>query len=93
MEHAFSNPRRVMSIAHLPGIEPGRCVHLLLAAARCQPPDCLEREETRQSQVGGSQTIRGDVGVIAATNRDLAGSIAAGAFRNDLFYRLNDFPI
>jgi PAS domain S-box-containing protein len=44
-------------------------------------------------RVGGTQTIQTDVRVIAATNRDLEAAIAAGAFRSDLFYRLNVFPI
>src|SRR4030095_10891236 len=44
-------------------------------------------------RVGGSQTIRADVRVITATNRDLKSAIAAGAFRQDLYYRLNVFPI
>ncbi|MDZ7344804.1 MAG: sigma 54-interacting transcriptional regulator, partial [candidate division KSB1 bacterium] len=44
-------------------------------------------------RLGGAQTIKVDVRVIAATNRDLKATIARGAFRLDLFYRLNIFPI
>ena len=43
--------------------------------------------------MGGSQPIRVNLRVLAATNRDLQKAIAAGAFRQDLFYRLNVFPI
>jgi PAS domain S-box-containing protein len=50
-------------------------------------------QEREFERVGGSQAIRTDVRVIAATNRDLESAIAAGAFRKDLFYRLNVFPI
>ena len=49
-----------------------------------------EREFVR---VGGSQTITCNVRIIAATNRDLKQEIEAGRFREDLFYRLNVFPI
>ncbi|UCC71853.1 MAG: sigma 54-interacting transcriptional regulator [Gemmatimonadota bacterium] len=44
-------------------------------------------------RVGGSQTRKVDVRVIAATNRDLPEAIDKGNFRSDLFYRLNVFPI
>ncbi len=40
-------------------------------------------------RVGGTQTLKVDVRIIAAANRDLEGEVAGGRFRNDLFYRLN----
>src|SRR6202163_1121180 len=50
-------------------------------------------QEHEFERVGGIGSIRTDVRVIAATNRDLEAAIAAGVFRSDLFYRLNVFPI
>ncbi len=50
-------------------------------------------QEREFERVGGSATIRADVRVIAATNRDLEALIAEGVFRQDLYYRLNVFPI
>ncbi|MCX9458714.1 sigma 54-interacting transcriptional regulator, partial [Vibrio cholerae] len=47
---------------------------------------CFER-------VGSNKTIRADVRVIAATHRNLEEMIANGEFRQDLYYRLNVFPI
>ncbi len=50
-------------------------------------------QEHEFSRVGGTGSIRTNVRVIAATNRDLQAAIAASTFRSDLFYRLNVFPI
>jgi PAS domain S-box-containing protein len=50
-------------------------------------------QEGQFERVGGVKTVRVDVRVIAATNRDLAKGVADGRFRADLFYRLNVFPI
>jgi formate hydrogenlyase transcriptional activator len=50
-------------------------------------------QEREFERVGGGQPISVDVRVLAATNRDLNSAIAAGTFRQDLFYRLNVFPI
>jgi len=50
-------------------------------------------QEREFERVGGTQTIRSDVRVIAATNRDLKAAMMNGTFRSDLFYRLQVFPI
>jgi len=62
------------------------------------PPDLQAKllrvlQEQEFERVGGSNLIKVDVRVIAATNRDLFRSVSEGTFRQDLYYRLNVFPI
>ena len=50
-------------------------------------------QEREFQRVGGNESFKTNVRVVAATNRDLQGAIVEGRFREDLFYRLNVFPI
>jgi DNA-binding NtrC family response regulator len=50
-------------------------------------------EERAFERVGSTQTIRADVRLVAATNRDLQAMVQSGEFRSDLFFRLEVFPI
>lgn len=50
-------------------------------------------QEREFERIGSTKPLRVDVRVLAATNRDLKSAVSAGIFRQDLFYRLNVFPI
>jgi len=50
-------------------------------------------QEKELERVGGNKTIKVDVRIVAATNRNLENAVTKGVFRNDLYYRLNVFPI
>jgi DNA-binding NtrC family response regulator/ligand-binding sensor domain-containing protein len=58
-----------------------------------QPKILRVLQEGEFERIGNSKTIKVDVRIIAATNRDLKAEIEKGNFREDLFYRLNVFPI
>jgi DNA-binding NtrC family response regulator len=62
-------------------------VATLSAAVQAKLLRVLERHDFER--VGGTKTIHVDIRLVAATNEDLEQCVAAGAFRNDLFYRLN----
>jgi Nif-specific regulatory protein len=50
-------------------------------------------QERELERLGGTKVIQVNIRLIAATNKDLTGAVEAGAFREDLFYRLNVYPI
>ena len=64
-----------------------------ISRGRCRPSFCGFLQEREFERVGGVTPISVDVRVIAATNRDLGAALKSGAFRDDLYHRLNVIPL
>ena len=60
---------------------------------RCRPSCCAYLQEREVERLGSQKQVQLDVRVLATTNRNLREEVAAGRFREDLFYRLNVFPL
>jgi two-component system nitrogen regulation response regulator NtrX len=79
LEHAHGGTLLLDEVADMPLETQGKIVRVL--------------QDSSFERIGGSARVKVDVRVIATSNRDLATEIAAGRFREDLFYRLNVVPL
>lgn len=87
---AVSQKRGRFELAHKGTLFPDEIGDIPLET---QPKLLRLLQEPEFERVGGNRTIEVDVRVIAATHRNLASMVSAGEFREDLFYRLNVFPL
>lgn len=65
----------------------------MLTASFTQPKLLRVLQEGEFERLGGTKTLKVDVRILAATNRNLKDEVAKGTFREDLWYRLNVFPL
>ena len=87
--------RRAIARACSPPRTPARCSSTRSASCRCRsrPSSCASSSRRSSAGSATTQDRRVDVRIITATNRDLDQLVARGSFRQDLYYRINVFPM